>query len=67
MAANCREHGVEFEADDGSAWFREQMKHFIACCRTGAQPIAGAHEGIEATRIAEAALSVGDKPAIIEL
>ena len=33
----------------------------------GAQPIAGAHEGIEATRIAEAALSIGNQPAIIEL
>ena len=61
------EHVVEFEADDGNVWFREQMKHFIECCKTGAQPIAGAHEGIEATRIAEAALSIGDKPAIIEL
>jgi hypothetical protein len=60
-------HEVEFEADDGNVWFREQMKSFIACCQTGAQPIAGAHEGVEATRIAEAALSVGDRPATVEL
>ena len=61
------EHLVEFEADGGNDWFRAQMAHFLDCCRTGAQPIAGAKEGIEATRIAEAALSVGDRPAIIEL
>jgi predicted dehydrogenase len=58
---------VEFEADTGSDWFRRQMENFIECCRTGAQPIAGAQEGIEATRIAAAALSVGNRPAIIEL
>jgi hypothetical protein len=29
--------------------------------------VTGAREGIEATRIAAAALSVGDRPAIIEL
>ena len=58
---------VEFEADGGSDWFRKQMAHFIECCQTGAQPIAGAKEGREATRIAEAALSVGNRPAIIEL
>jgi predicted dehydrogenase len=61
------EHMVEFEADGGDDWFRRQMEDFIDCCRTGRQPIAGAKEGIEATRIAEAALSIGDKPAIIEL
>lgn len=58
---------VEFEADGGSDWFRKQMASFIECCQTGAAPIAGAREGIEATRIAAAALSVGNKPAIIEL
>ncbi len=61
------EHMVEFEADGGEDWFRKQMAHFIECCQTGAQPIAGAKEGIEATRIAAAALSVGDRPAIVEL
>jgi len=61
------EHLVEFEADGGSDWFRKQMAHFLHCCRTGEAPIAGAKEGIEATRIAEAALSVGDRPAIVEL
>lgn len=61
------EHMIEFEADGGSDWFRKQMAHFIECVKTGAQPIAGAKEGIEATRIAAAALSVGDRPAIIEL
>jgi UDP-N-acetylglucosamine 3-dehydrogenase len=61
------EHLIEFEADGGNDWFRRQLAHFVECCRTGAQPIAGAKEGIEATRIAEAALSVGDRPAIIQL
>jgi predicted dehydrogenase len=61
------EHLVEFEADGGSDWFRKQMADFLECCRTGRQPVAGAKEGIEATRIAAAALSVGDRPAIVEL
>ena len=61
------ERMVEFEADSGGDWFRKQMADFIDCCKTGKQPIAGAHEGIEATRIAQAALSVGNRPAIIEL
>jgi predicted dehydrogenase len=61
------EHLVEFEADNGNDWFRKQMVHFISCCQSGAQPLAGAREGLEATRIAAAALSVGDRPAIIEL
>jgi predicted dehydrogenase len=61
------EHQVEFDPDTGNDWFRKQMAHFIACCRTGKQPVTGAREGIEATRIAAAALSVGDRPAIIEL
>lgn len=61
------EQMVEFEADGGGDWFREQMAGFINCTKTGAAPVAGAKEGIEATRIAEAALSVGDRPAIIEL
>lgn len=61
------EHLVDFEADTGGDWFCRQMASFVKCCQTGAQPIAGATEGIEATRIAEAALSVGDRPAIIEL
>ena len=51
----------------GDQWFGKQMAHFIDCCRTGQQPVTGAKEGIEVTRIAEAALSVGDRPAIIEL
>lgn len=61
------EHEVEFEADTGGDWFRKQMASFIDCCKTGAQPVAGAKEGIEATRIAAAALSAGGRPAIIEL
>lgn len=61
------EQMVEFEADGGNDWFRKQMEHFVDCCKTGKQPIAGAKEGIEATRIAEAALSVGDRPVIHEL
>ncbi|MCE5239955.1 Gfo/Idh/MocA family oxidoreductase [bacterium] len=61
------EHEVEYEADGGSEWFRKQMESFLDCCLSGTAPIAGAKEGIEATRIAAAALSVGDKPAIIEL
>jgi len=58
---------IDFEGDTGGDWFRKQMANFVECCQTGAQPIAGAKEGIEATRIAEAALSVGDRPAIIVL
>ena len=58
---------VDFEADGGPEWFRKQMAHFLACCRTGQQPETGAREGREATRIAAAALSVGNKPAIIAL
>jgi predicted dehydrogenase len=61
------EQTVEFEADGGNDWFRKQMAHFLHCCRTGEQPVTGAKAGLEATRIAEAALSVGDRPAIIEL
>jgi len=61
------EQMVEFEADGGNDWFRKQMAHFLHCCRTGEQPVTGAKEGLEATRIAETALSVGDRPAIIEL
>jgi predicted dehydrogenase len=61
------EHLVEFEADTGNDWFGKQMAHFLECCRTGEQPVTGAREGLGATRIAEAALSVGDRPAIIEL
>ncbi len=61
------EHEVEFESDTGGDWFRKQMACFIDCCKTGAQPVAGAKEGIEATRIAAAALSAGGRPAIIEL
>jgi predicted dehydrogenase len=66
----CLEGGeqmVEFEADSGADWFRRQMAHFLGCCRAGEPPVTGAKEGIEATRIAEAALSVGNRPAIIEL
>lgn len=61
------EHLVDYEPAGGSDWFRLQMDSFIECCRTGTAPVAGAREGIEATRIAEAALSVGDRPAIITL
>ncbi len=61
------EHLVDFEPDTGGDWFGRQMAHFLECCRTNKQPVTGAREGIEATRIAEAALSVGDRPAIIEL
>jgi myo-inositol 2-dehydrogenase/D-chiro-inositol 1-dehydrogenase len=60
-------HEVEFEADDGGIWFRKQMAHFLECCKTGAQPVTGAREGIAAARIADAALSIGDRPAIITL
>jgi predicted dehydrogenase len=66
----CLERGeqmVEFEADAGADWFRRQMAHFLGCCRTGEPPVTGAREGIEATRIAEAALSVGNRPAIVDL
>lgn len=58
---------IEFEADGGSEWFRKQMDSFLECCRTGTKPIAGAAEGIEATRIAEAALSGGNGPKVVEL
>jgi predicted dehydrogenase len=61
------EQMVEFEADGGNDWFGKQMAHFLHCCRTGEQPVTGAKEGLEATRIAEAALSVGDRPAIVQL
>ena len=61
------EHMVEFEGDTGQDWFRRQMAHFLECCRNGAQPETGAPEGIGATRIAQAALSIGDRPAIVEL
>jgi predicted dehydrogenase len=58
---------VEFEADDGGIWFRRQMAHFIECCKTGAQPEAGGKEGLEATRIAAAALDNGGRPTIVTL
>jgi len=61
------EHLVEFEADTGADWFARQMAHFVHCCLTGEQPVTGAREGLEATRIAAAALSAGERPAIIEL
>jgi predicted dehydrogenase len=61
------EQMVEFEADTGSDWFGRQMAHFVGCCRTGNAPVTGAKEGIEATRIAEAALRVGGSPAIVPL
>jgi predicted dehydrogenase len=43
------------------------MAHFLECCRKGTSPVTGAKEGLEATRIAEAALSIGDRPAIVPL
>lgn len=55
---------VEFEPDTGADWFRRQMGHFIECVQQGKQPEVGAREGIEATRIAEAILRIGDQPAI---
>jgi len=58
---------VEFEADTGPDWFRRQMAHFIGCVQTGGRPDAGAREGIEATRIAEAILDIGDRPAVVDL
>lgn len=61
------EHRVEFEPDTASDWFGKQMAHFLDCCTTGQSPVTGAKEGLEATRIAEAALSGGGRPAIIEL
>ena len=61
------EHFVEFEPDTGADWFRRQMAHFIECVQTGRQPMVGAREGIEATRIAEAILSIGDQPAVVKL
>lgn len=61
------EHFVEYEPDTGADWFRRQMAHFIECVQTGQQPMVGAREGIEATRIAEAILNIGDQPASVEL
>lgn len=61
------EKEVEFEADDGGVWFRKQMAHFVECCKTGAQPVTGAKEGIAAERIAEAALDNGGRPTIVRL
>jgi predicted dehydrogenase len=61
------EHAVEFEADTGSDWFRRQMAHFIECVKTGKQPVTGAREGIEATRIAEGILQIGDEPRVVAL
>ncbi|MFW6438341.1 MAG: Gfo/Idh/MocA family protein [Armatimonadota bacterium] len=58
---------VDYDADTGKDWFRRQMEHFINCVQTGQQPEVGAREGIEATRIAEAILSIGDQPAVKEL
>ena len=58
---------VEFEQDTGPDWFRRQMAHFVECVQTGAQPQVGAREGIEAPRIAEAILSIGDVPAVVAL
>lgn len=61
------EHEVEFEADTGADWFRRQFAHFVECAREGRQPDVGAAEGIGATRIAEAILNIGDKPAVVTL
>ncbi len=61
------EHLVEFEPDTGADWFRRQMAHFIECVQTGRQPQVGAREGIEATRIAETILNIGDRPGVVEL
>lgn len=58
---------VEYEEDEGQDWFRRQMGHFIECIQKGEQPSVGAREGIEATRIAEAILKIGDSPAVVEL
>ncbi len=58
---------VEFEPDGGQEWFNKQMAHFIECVRTGSQPEAGGREGIEATRIGETILNIGDKPAVVKI
>jgi len=58
---------VDFEPDTGQDWFRRQMDHFITCVQTGQRPDVSAREGIEATRIAESILSIGDEPAVKEL
>ncbi len=61
------EETVEFEADSGQDWFNKQMAHFIDCVQNDRKPEAGAREGIEATRIAEGILNIGDEPAVVEL
>ncbi len=61
------EEEVTFEPDTGADWFRRQMAHFVECVREGKQPMVGAAEGIGATRIAEAILNIGDKPAVVTL
>jgi predicted dehydrogenase len=61
------ERAVDYEPDTGQDWFRRQMNHFIDCVQSGEQPHVGAREGIEATRIAEAILAIGDEPAVREL
>ena len=43
------------------------MAHFVECVQEGKQPEIGAREGIEATRIAEAIMSIGDQPAVSQL
>ena len=58
---------VPFEADSGADWFRRQMAHFIECVQEGRRPDVGAREGIEATRIAEAILAIGDAPQVRSL
>ncbi len=58
---------VSFEPDGGLEWFKKQMAHFIGCVQTGSQPETGGREGIEATRIAEAILNIGDQPAVVKL
>jgi predicted dehydrogenase len=58
---------VEFEPDTGSDWFRRQMAHFVECVQSGETPSVGAREGVEATRIAEAILNIGDSPAVVDL
>jgi len=61
------EYFVQFEPDTGANWFRRQIAHFIECVKSGRQPVPGAQEGIEATRIAEAILEIGDRPALVQL
>ncbi len=58
---------VEYEADGGQDWFNSQMAHFVECVQSGETPSVGAREGIEATRIAEAILDIGDNPAVVDL